>query len=81
MGVGGFSFPQISVSLAVYALLFFVLGFYVYATLYAIVGSMVTTEKEGGQLAFPVIMLLVMGIYMAFPVIRSPTRTSLSGFR
>ncbi len=64
--------PQMPLSLAVYALLYFLLGFYIYATLYAVVGSMVTTEKEGGQLAFPVIMLLMSGIYIAFPVIRSP---------
>ncbi|HEX5706874.1 MAG TPA: ABC transporter permease [Pyrinomonadaceae bacterium] len=64
--------PQIPPMLAIYALLYFLLGFYIYATLYAVVGSMVTTEKEGGQLAFPVIMLLMAGIYIAFPVIRSP---------
>ena len=73
LAAGGveFSFPHIPLMFAVYALLFFLLGFYVYATLYAVVGSMVTTEKEGGQLAFPVIMLLMSGIYLAFPVIRS----------
>lgn len=68
-----FNFPRIPVSFALYALLYFLLGFYVYATLYAVVGAMVTTEKEGGQLAFPVILLLMAGIYMAFPVIRSPS--------
>jgi ABC-2 type transport system permease protein len=67
-----FTMPNVPPVFALYALLFFLLGFYVYATLYAIVGSMVTTEKEGGQLAFPVIMLLMAGIYLAFPVIRSP---------
>ena len=65
--------PHVPPMLALYSLLFFLLGFYVYATLYAVVGSMVTTEKEGGQLAFPVIMLLMAAIYVAFPVIRSPS--------
>jgi len=64
--------PQVAPSFAVYALLFFLLGFYIYSTLYALVGSLVTSEKEGSQLAFPVIMLLMSGIYLAFPVIRSP---------
>jgi ABC-2 type transport system permease protein len=67
-----FTLPNIPPVFVLYALLFFLLGFYVYATLYAVVGSMVTSEKEGGQLAFPVIMLLMAGIYLAFPVIRSP---------
>jgi ABC-2 type transport system permease protein len=33
---------------------------------------MVTTPQEGGQLSMPIIMLLVVGFYLAFPVIRSP---------
>jgi ABC-2 type transport system permease protein len=33
---------------------------------------MVTTTQEGGQMAMPVIFLLMAGLYMAFPVIRSP---------
>ena len=52
--------------------LFFVLGYFLYATIYVFVGSMVTTTQEGGQMAMPVIFLLVAGLYMAFPVIRSP---------
>jgi ABC-2 type transport system permease protein len=32
----------------------------------------VTTAQEGGQLAIPVVFLLMMALYMAFPVIRSP---------
>ncbi|MDQ3649463.1 MAG: ABC transporter permease [Acidobacteriota bacterium] len=64
--------PQIAPSLAVYALLFFLLGFYIYATLYALLGSMVTSEKEGGQLSLPIVFLLMTGTYLAFPVIRSP---------
>jgi ABC-2 type transport system permease protein len=34
---------------------------------------MVTTTQEGGQLAMPVIFLLMIGFYLAFPVIRSPS--------
>ena len=64
--------PKIAPSFLLYSFLFFLLGFYLYATLYAIVGAMVTTEKEGGQVALPVIFLLMIGIYISFPVIRSP---------
>lgn len=55
-----------------YALLFFTLGFYVYATIYAVVGAVVSTEKEASQIILPVSLLPVVGIYLAFPVIRSP---------
>jgi ABC-2 type transport system permease protein len=64
--------PHIAPSLVIYFLLFFLLGYFIYATIYALVGSMVTSTQEGGQLALPIIMLLVTGFYLAFPVIRSP---------
>lgn len=64
--------PRTPPSVFVYFLLFFLLGYFIYATIYALVGAMVTTAQEGGQLALPVIFLLVIGFYLAFPVLRSP---------
>lgn len=52
--------------------LFFLLGYFVYSTIYAFVGSMVTTPQEGGQLAMPIILLLVVGFYLFLPVSQSP---------
>ncbi len=68
-------FPRVPAGLLAYVVLFFLLGYFIYATIYALVGSVVTTAQEGGQLSMPVIMLLVAGFYMAFPVIRSPNST------
>jgi len=36
------------------------------------VGSMVTTAQEGGQLAMPIILILVISFYLFWPVSRSP---------
>lgn len=69
---GSVAIPQVSVGVYAYVVLFFLMGYFIYATLYALVGSMVTTSQEGGQLAMPIILLLVVGFYLAFPVIRSP---------
>jgi ABC-2 type transport system permease protein len=55
-----------------YLVLFFALGYFLYASLYALVGSMVTTAQEGGQLSMPIILLLVVGFYLVFPVMRGP---------
>jgi ABC-2 type transport system permease protein len=60
------------VSLVFYFIIFFLLGYFIYATIYALVGAMVTTSQEGGQVALPIIFLLMIGFYMAFPVMRSP---------
>jgi ABC-2 type transport system permease protein len=64
--------PNVPPSLVIYGLLFFIVGFLMYATIYVLVASMVTTEKEAGQMALPVIFISVFSIYMAFPVIRNP---------
>jgi ABC-2 type transport system permease protein len=55
-----------------YFALFFLLGYYIYSTMYAFVGAMVTTPQEGGQLAMPIVLVLVIGFYLFWPVSRSP---------
>ena len=67
-----FTLPHIPPLVFVYFVLYFLLGYFIYATVYAVVGSMVTTTQEGGQLALPIVLLLVMGFYLSFNVIRSP---------
>jgi ABC-2 type transport system permease protein len=66
------SIPQLPAVFFVYFFLFFALGYFIYATIYVLVGSMVTTTQEGGQMAMPIVFLLMSGLYMAFPVIRDP---------
>ncbi|MBD0373533.1 MAG: ABC transporter permease [Pyrinomonadaceae bacterium] len=64
--------PHIAPSLIIYFIIFFLLGYFIYATIYALVGAMVTTTQEGGQVALPVIFLLMIGFYLSFAVMRSP---------
>jgi ABC-2 type transport system permease protein len=64
--------PNIPFSFYVYFALFFLSGYFVYSTLYALVGSLVTTAQEGGQVAMPIILLLVVSFYFFLPVSRAP---------
>ncbi len=66
------SIPQISPLMIVYFLIFFLLGFFTYAAIFALIGSMVTTVQEGGQFSFPPIMILLVGFYFSFAVMRDP---------
>jgi ABC-2 type transport system permease protein len=66
------SIPSIPIVNYLYFALFFLMGYFVYSTLYALIGSMVTTAQEGGQLAMPIVFLLVIGFYFFFPVGQSP---------
>jgi ABC-2 type transport system permease protein len=64
--------PSIPPAAYLYTLLFFALGFFVYATIYAVIGAIVTTEKEAQQIVVPLSFLPVIAISLAFPVVRSP---------
>ena len=66
------SIPTITPLMILYFLIFFLLGFFIYASIFALIGSMVTTVQEGGQFAFPPIMILLVGFYFSFAVIRDP---------
>ena len=60
--------PMLFLYLGVY----FLVGYFIYATIYALVGTMVTTTQEGGQLAMPVVLMLIAGLFLSFNIIRSP---------
>ena len=71
-GSSSVNLPHVPPIMFVYFVLYFLLGYFIYATVYALIGSMVTTTQEGGQLAMPVVLMLVAGFYFVFPIIRSP---------
>ena len=69
------SLPTITPLMIGYFLIFFLLGFFIYASIFALIGSMVTTVQEGGQFAFPPVMLMLVGFYFSFAVVRDPNST------
>ena len=71
------SVPTISPLMVLYFLVFFLLGFFIYASIFALIGSMVTSVQEGGQFAFPPVMIMLIAFYFCFAVIRDPN-SSLS---
>jgi len=66
------SIPHITPLMVIYFFLFFLIGYFIYASIFALIGSMVTTVQEGGQFAFPPIMIMLIGFYLCFAVIRDP---------
>ena len=69
------SIPSITPLMIIYFLVFFLLGFFIYASIFALIGSMVTTLQEGSQFSFPPVMILLIGFYFSFAVIRDPSST------
>jgi ABC-2 type transport system permease protein len=71
------SVPAITPFMIVCFLIFFLIGFFLYASIFALIASMVTTVQEGGQFAFPPMMIMLGAFYFCFAVIRDPN-SSLS---
>jgi ABC-2 type transport system permease protein len=71
-GGSSINLPHLPPMVLVYFGLYFLLGYFIYATVYAVVGSMVTTTQEGGQVAMPIVLMLVAGFFISFNIIRSP---------
>ena len=74
-GGSSITLPHVPPMVFVYFGVFFLMGYFIYSTVYAVVGSMVTTSQEGGQLAMPVVLMLVAGFFLSFNIIRSPNST------
>jgi ABC-2 type transport system permease protein len=51
---------------------FFLLGFLLYSTLYAAIGAITTTEQEGQQLQFVIVIPLVLSVFMLSSVVKTP---------
>ena len=56
-----------------YFVVFFILGYFLYGTLYAAVASTVNNEKEAQQMLMPITMFLVLPILLMTMVIKNPS--------
>lgn len=71
--IGGlFRLPSISISLMIFFITYFLLGYFLYATLYAMVGGVVSNEEDGQQMQFPLMSLILLAPLAASFVWRMP---------
>ena len=59
----------------IYLLVFFLLGYLLYASLFAVLGSLVSRVEESQQMVMPVIMLLVAAFLVAMFGLNNPDAT------
>ncbi|PYP89667.1 MAG: hypothetical protein DMF61_03080 [Blastocatellia bacterium AA13] len=64
--------PALPPGLLICFVTYFVLGYFLFATLYSIVGSMIASEEDAQQLMFPVTMLNVIPMVLFWTVVRNP---------
>lgn len=63
---------QLSVSLLVYGLILYILGYFLYALMYAAVGSIVSRTEDLGQAVMPIMMLGFVNFYVPLFSISAP---------
>jgi ABC-2 type transport system permease protein len=56
-------------------LICFVLGYFIYASIFAAVGAMCSTEEEAQQLQLPIVMLVLVPFLFLLPVMEDPEST------
>ena len=66
--MGAFSMPEITPLMLVSFVVFFLLGFFFYASLYAAIGASVNTVQEAQGLVFPVMLPIIMAM-ISFPAV------------
>jgi ABC-2 type transport system permease protein len=59
---GGVDIPALSGVAVIVVLLYFVLGYFFYASLYAAVGAMVNSDQEAQQAQTPIVILLIIPV-------------------
>jgi ABC-2 type transport system permease protein len=70
------SLPSMAPDLFLVFLIFFGLGFLLYAAAYAAIGAMCNTTQDAQQLQFPVMMFVIAGFFSVFALIRDPNGTA-----
>ncbi|MBI4530683.1 MAG: ABC transporter permease [Candidatus Latescibacteria bacterium] len=74
-----FQFPFSAGTLPITMLLFFIafylLGYFLYAGLYTVVGAICSSEQDAQNVQFPIVLLLVIPIMLNFYLIQNPGST------
>lgn len=72
VAVPPFEMPHVPASTAVLLVVYFLLGYVVYAALFAAIGSMVSSEQDAQQVQMPIALLLVLTATLIQPVMLAP---------
>ena len=62
-------------SVLTYFFIYFIIGFFMYSTLYAVVGAICNSEEEAQQTGAPLPFLLVVPLMLMFYLFRTPDST------
>ena len=67
---------HLPVSTLVYMVVFFLGGYFLYASLFAAVGAMVSNEEDAQQMQWPIVMPAVLSVMLFNFIVRDPSSTA-----
>jgi ABC-2 type transport system permease protein len=76
VAAGGWSLPPLGIDAVLVILAYFLLGYFFYASLYAAIGAMVSSDQEAQQAQTPVIFLLIVPMMCMQFVANDPRSTA-----
>jgi len=65
----------ISPTIFIYFVLFFLLGYFLFASIYAGIGALANTDQEAQQLSIPVVFLIIIPIMVITFIVKNPEST------
>jgi len=71
-GGQAFGLPEVPLATVAILLLYFVLGFFLYASMFAAIGAMSSSEADVRQAQQPIVMLIVIPALLAFGALNDP---------
>jgi ABC-2 type transport system permease protein len=71
--VNSFQMPAVGFGLLLISAAYFLLGYLLYSSLFAMVGSTCTTESEAQQAQQPVMFILIAALMILFPTLNDPS--------
>ena len=74
-GAGGFRLPDVPIETVAIVLVYFLLGYFLYAAMFAAVAAMSNSEAEARQAQMPVMMLLIIPTMLMLGILQQPDGT------
>jgi ABC-2 type transport system permease protein len=71
----GTMLPRLPIDLGIAFVFFFAGGFFLFATLFAVIGALVTNTQEAQQFVFPVLLPFIIGFFISMPAADNPNST------
>jgi ABC-2 type transport system permease protein len=69
---------NIAPEIFLYFILFYILGFFIFSSMYAAIGAITTTEQEAQQVSAPIVFILIIPLMLIGFMVKNPDSTMIT---